>query len=1444
MSAFKTRVLLCSTAAVIFPAAVAAILAPSAAQAQTVCAGTLVLTGTTITCVDGSNVTSIGTTDAAVVVPSAGLVASSTIAQVTNVTGTIATTADATPAVDLTSANDLTFSLIGTAATIGVGSNGVVLRAADDIVANVQNVTTAGVGSDALTATALGDLDIEVGSITTLADNADGLVLTADNIIAVCGRVATAGNNAIAINANATATLDLTCGTVQTTGDVSDAVVLTGETITANLGTVTTDGLDSDAITAVATGNLNLTADSVTTLQNDSNGLTLTADNIVAVCGTVTTAGNNSIGVSATAAALVNLTCGTVRTTGDAADAVVLAGGDIVADLGIVSTDGLDSDAVTATATGDLDITTDAVTTLQRDSNGLTLNAGTIASVCGTVSTAATNSIGIDATATGTVDLRCVAVTTTGANSTAVDINGGTVTNAGGTLGTITATGAGSAGLLVDATGPVNLTVGAVTSAQEAILINALANPVVLGCGNIATVEANAPAVSVNGTGTIDVRCGNITTAGNASDGLQINGGASPLTPVTAVVGNVITAGIDSDAVQITDTGNVAVTTGNLTTTGADSTALLIAGPAGVVAAVCANVTTSGANSTGVDITATGSISLGCGAIRTTGPAADAVVLTGGAITGTIGPITATGTGSEGVVVTATGPVNLTTGAVATTDNGITIGAGPNNVTLSCGNVTTTEANATATTVNSTGTINVTCGIQTTGGANSDGLQINGGAGPITATIAGAVTAGADSEGVDIAGTGPVIFTNAGTIRTGGPDSTGVEITGVTTANAQCGNITTTGSNSPAFDLAANGNTTVTCGIIDTSGANSDGINITNAAGTTTVTGGTTTTTGMGSIGIDVATLGTGTVTVNTGTVTSSGVGSPGAVRVAAADCATVNVNVTNDLTSTTGAAVLASSACLLNVTTTAGSSVVGTTSGINATSGTGTTITLNDSVRATAGPAIDANGASAVVNVNAAGSIIGRIDLTPNNDTLNNGGLFDVIGISDFGAGVDVVNNLATGMIRSTAGPGALANCETFNNSGTITMIDGAANDTLAVCANYVGTGAASLGIDVEGGAGGLLADRLIVSGNASGSTRVTLNFLPSAVIIDPDGVIIVDAGTATGNPFTLNPFNVGLINFGLQQRGADTFLASTADARIFEAARLNTMAQDMWYQSADVILSCAASRRNDFGHKDTKPIGVCAQLYSGSDRSGDRDRAATVFGTNLTYSDRTKTKRRGAQIDVGFSNGMFHAGVTAGYSRAEADPDTGTDFDIEGHNIGVYAQFGAGQGFYAGILAKRDNYDARMFNATFIPVVKVDGKSTGIDGEVGFRTTGMGPLLDFNVGLSHVRTKFDDFQAGFIDFDADSRTSTRGRIGVRAGWTGQYAPFVDAKLFHDFRGDNDIEVRSGSLIDTISARGRGTWGRLEAGVGGAVGGGPLLSVWTDLGDVKGWGIRGGFRF
>ena len=137
------------------------------------------------------------------------------------------------------------------------------------------------------------------------------------------------------------------------------------------------------------------------------------------------------------------------------------------------------------------------------------------------------------------------------------------------------------------------------------------------------------------------------------------------------------------------------------------------------------------------------------------------------------------------------------------------------------------------------------------------------------------------------------------------------------------------------------------------------------------------------------------------------------------------------------------------------------------------------------------------------------------------------------------------------------------------------------------------------------------------------------------------------------------------------------------------------------------------------------------------------------------------------------------------------------------------------------------------------------GVEGEIGLRAGGAGTInFDVGAGLAYVRSNLDTFNFGNITFDGDKMTSMRGRVHARASFAGEMAPFVEVRGFHEFRGDNDFQLRSGLASTDLQGSGKGSWVRLEGGIGGGTGGGPLISGWADFGDTRGYGLRAGFRF
>lgn len=670
---------------------------------------------------------------------------------------------------------------------------------------------------------------------------------------------------------------------------------------------------------------------------------------------------------------------------------------------------------------------------------------------------------------------------------------------------------------------------------------------------------------------------------------------------------------------------------------------------------------------------------------------------------------------------------------------------------------------------------------------------------------------------------------------------------GAQAQSTTCSPTGTTGANSPAVVIAANGNTTITCGTVTTTGASSDAIVVTNTAGTTTVTGGTTSATGAGSRGILVgssAPAATGLVTLNTGAVTTNGT----AVFAASNGSANLVINANGNVTSATGTGILAITGGMTQVTIGAGTTTTGV-EGASLQGVAGNTLIVNGTLRNTGGttPYTVLPGGPFTLTLGANGTIVGPLTFTTGNDTFNNQGTFALPASLDFLAGTDVFNN--TGTLTAFTGTSVVRNLETFNNSGgLIDMRDGAANDIVNLAnSNFAATGNSRVGIDVIGTGGTIQADRLVIGGTSSGTTTLLANFITP--VIDPAGALIVDSSVnnvGSGQFVLAGNTNFGLINFGVQTRGGDVFLVSTPDARAFDTVFAGRQVRDLWYRSADVYTNYATARRISFGQERKAPIGFWAQLYGETGKAGDRNRNASLFGTTLAVSDRIKTDYRGAQGGIDFASANFVVGLTGGYARAKADTNAFTDLVTEGRNYGAYAQFGMTNGIYAGALIKRDDYRTRLNNAA----IQVDGvrsrsRSEGIEGELGLRTGGEGNInFDVGAGLAYVRSRLDTFNFGNISFDADRMTSMRGRVHARASFAGDIAPFIEARGFHEFRGDTDFQLRSGSVTTDLEGSGKGTWVRLEGGFGGGTAGGALISAWADLGDTRGYGLRAGFRF
>ena len=913
----------------------------------------------------------------------------------------------------------------------------------------------------------------------------------------------------------------------------------------------------------------------------------------------------------------------------------------------------------------------------------------------------------------------------------------------------------------------------------------------------------------VDGTTTVLTATTDAATTTVPGPGLVTTNTTAPSTTNYVATGPIATTAVPG--VTLTSTGGALTFTPssgapvNITTiggTGANGLTLNTAGQAATV--TVGNITTSGINSIGVLSTGGTDLTLRTGNITTTGGS------------------TAPGNNAAGIfALNQTGNVLITAGNISTAfgDGLIALTSSTARNSVSVGNVTTSDVGLFV----RGGTVSVTAGNVQSGGVGV--AAVSNGAGSVTTNIGSITTTGAGATGLGIrAGTGAV--------------------------DAGYGNITTSG-------IAAFGNSGSALDIASTGTINLRGSGATlrtNGAGVTAaiisgagVTGnlGNIITTGLGAQGAVITS--TAPVNLTVGTVTTTGNG----LTVNASNNANVIVNATGNVTSATGTGITATTGGTTLVTIGAGTTTTGV-QGVNLQGGAGNTLIVNGTLRNTGGttPYTVLNGGPFTLTLASTGTIVGPLTFTTGNDTFNNQGTYALPATIDFLGGTNVLNN--TGTLTAFTGTSTISNLQTFNNSGgLIDMRNGVATDRVNLAnSNYVATGNALLGIDVVGTSGVNSADRLIIGGTTTGTTTVLANFINP--VIDTTGALIVDStlNNLTAGQFVLSgPTNFGLINYGIQLRGGDAFIASNLDARAYDVTFVGRQMRDLWYESADAYNSYATARRVSFGQERSHPLGIWAQLYGERQTTGDRNRTATAFGTSFAVQDRIRTEFRGAQGGLDFGAANFVIGITGGYERARATSDAASIITTEGYNYGAYAQFGMTTGLYAGALVKRDDYRTRLTNGSFQNGFATPrSHSTGVEGEIGFRTGGVDNInFDIGAGVAYVRSNMSTFDFGNINFTQDKMTSVRGRVHARATFAGPIAPFIEARGFHEFRDENDYVLRSGlssTTLDGIGNGGKGTWVRLEAGIGGGSNGGPLLSAWANVGDTTGYGLRAGFRF
>jgi outer membrane autotransporter protein len=1176
------------------------------------------------------------------------------------------------------------------------------------------------------------------------------------------------------------------------------ATVLTATTTPSNAtiagsGLVTVDTTGPATTTYTATGPISTTGATAVNLTSTGGALSLTPAGAGAPVNVNVTGGVAANGVTLNALGQpATVTVGNIATSGTNSFGVLsTTGGDLTLRTGDINVTGANSTAIDAGAqTGNISTTAGNITATGRGIRTVSTTNGTNTAVVGNV---VTGDRGILA-------------------------NGGTVSVTAGNVTTSTNGGTTPGGYGVAAqgfTGNVTVRTGAISTVNGSGIIANAFSPTgsvdVGGCPSVSTTGDNATAIlgQAQGTGSVTVNCGALSTTGLNSNGVFATsvGGNTTVNITSATTSGVGSYGVTANTVGA---GTVTTNAGVITTTGNGGTGLFSRAATGAIDAGYGNITTSGlavgANSAAaLDLASTGTINLrGNGAtLRTNGAGVTAALVTGAGVTGNLGNVTTTGAGSQGAIITSSAPVNLTVGTVATTGNGLIVNAGTSAVTLTTGAVTATEAGATGTVVNTTGAVNFTGGRQAANGANA--LRITGGAGAINATVAGAATMGTGTA-VAITGTGPVTFANSGTITTSGATSDGINIATPGTIGITGGQVATTGANSRGIVANGGGAVTVSATGVTTTGATANAI-VANSA--------------TGSVGVSLS----------------------GANNSASLDGVSIAAATTANLALTSG-------------------TLTGLNNGATIASGTGTTVT-NAGTIGGGNYALAITGGAATVNNS--GTINGRMLLTANGDTVNNSGTFNANSNSDFGAGADVFNNSGTLRVlgqATTAGTVTLTGLETFNNSGLVDLRNGHVGDVLVLPGTYAGSGAARLGADVN--LATFTGDQLRIGGAATGSTTVSIaavNTTP-AVLGNSTGALVVQAGAASSaTAFTLDGASVdqGLIQYGIVYNPT-TFaysLVATPGVGVYRASLFAEGVRNLWLQSGDSWSGHMRELRDNIAANGPGGAGgrVWAQVLGQVEQRGsNRSFAFNGLTTpvDLSYKQDYFGGQMGVDLGVPAGEGGFAFGVTGGYLNSNLKFANSPDrINFDAVNGGVYASLNAGI-FFINALGKYDYYWGDNVSVSGRYTQKLKGSIYGGKAEAGFR---FGSKLWFEpaASVSYTHSDFGDFGGASGSFAFNDQDGVRGKGGARIGFTSDIGPakmtlYGGGNYVHEFKGQDQVTFTSGGQTVAFGNQRLGDYGEglLGLNIGshqGAVSG-FFEGRYADGGDYEGYGGRAGVRF
>ncbi|MFO1012627.1 MAG: autotransporter outer membrane beta-barrel domain-containing protein [Caulobacteraceae bacterium] len=522
-------------------------------------------------------------------------------------------------------------------------------------------------------------------------------------------------------------------------------------------------------------------------------------------------------------------------------------------------------------------------------------------------------------------------------------------------------------------------------------------------------------------------------------------------------------------------------------------------------------------------------------------------------------------------------------------------------------------------------------------------------------------------------------------------------------------------------------------------------------------------------------------------------------------------------------------------------------------------------------GIAIDTTGAAPVTLTNTATGVIdGRIQ-AGGKVTFNNAGTWTTNGVSRFGNAASASGNTLTNTGIVAVGndsPAGKVNDATFKNlgrfqngtasaTGTITMVNGRAGDSLTIDGDYKGTkGHSVLALDAFLGGNGSNADVLNIGGASTGQTVIRINDTNAGKGgLNTAGITLV-TGVTGKNDFVLDTtapnydakqggIPKGLFVYELSTKGGEAELTSSINLKGAQLPTLLTALQEIFFGSGlsefltgDVPAFAEDSPRLWMNSSNWRPDEVNPYrsetasltrpgLQAGFDTALVAERAVSrvsdqtgeTLSMNAGYSQNTSSIVTGFDLVRGRrDDSAWTLGLAGGYIRSDQVFFTGQVLaQYDGARVGLYGRLARGAWRFDGEV--RSDVLALRYLST-----GADGAGTGRAASLGAQASAryIAPLggswtLEPSAAVSVSATRLSDLELYGTPLAFSGGNSVRAALGLKlkGGWMlGDWRARAEltGQVWNEFAGVNTAMLAPDDPELAVSDRLTGAWADLGA--------------------------------